>query len=167
MTELMDAETEVLLSYLDAQRDHVLGILDGLSDEELHRPVLPSGWSCLGMVKHLALAHEHYWFRCIVAGESLGFFPEERNAEWRIEPGETTAGIFGLYRDENEHTNAIIAATPLLAAPRQRDPVWDGWGINFTDLRSIILHVIAETAVHAGHVDAARELIDGRQWVVI
>jgi hypothetical protein len=59
---------ELLIETLDDQRRHVLGILEGLSDEQLRRAVLPSGWSCLGLVKHLALGVEHYWLRCIVAG---------------------------------------------------------------------------------------------------
>jgi hypothetical protein len=167
VTDAMDAETQTLLRYLDAQRNHVLGILEGLTEEQLRRPALPSGWSCLGMVKHLALSDEHYWFRCIVAGESLDFFPDEQNADWRIEPGETAEDIFGLYRDEITHSNTIIAATPLLAKPRQQDPYWGDLANRFTDLRFVMLHVIAETACHAGHLDAARELIDGRQWMVL
>jgi hypothetical protein len=167
MTESTAVEARTLLSYLDAQRNHVRGILEGLTEEQLRRPVLPSGWSCLGMVKHLALSDEHYWFRCIVAGEPLDFFPDERNADWRIEPGESAGDIFGLYRDEIARSNAIIAATPLLTKPRQRDPFWGDWADSFTDLRYVMLHVIAETACHAGHLDAARELIDGRQWMVL
>ena len=61
----MSEETQFLLDSLDNQRDHVLGILDGLPEEQLRRPVLPSGWNCVGLVKHLALDVEHYWFRCI------------------------------------------------------------------------------------------------------
>jgi hypothetical protein len=49
----MSDETRVLLQFLDTERDHVLGILEGLSEEQLRRPVLPSGWNCLGLVKHL------------------------------------------------------------------------------------------------------------------
>jgi Protein of unknown function (DUF664) len=45
-------ETELLRDFLDEQRNHVLGILEGLSEEQLRRPVLPSGWHCLGMLKH-------------------------------------------------------------------------------------------------------------------
>jgi Protein of unknown function (DUF664) len=57
----MDQEQEraLLLGFLEGERGHVLGILEGLSEEQLRRPVLPSRWSCLGMVKHLALADEH------------------------------------------------------------------------------------------------------------
>jgi hypothetical protein len=110
----MQKEAELLQKYLDSQRHHVLGILEGLSEEEqLRRPVLPSGWNCLGIVKHLALADEHYWFQCIMAGEALDFFPAEPNAEWQVAADESAEDIFALYRDEIERSNAIIAATPL------------------------------------------------------
>jgi len=164
---LVDHETEVLLGFLDAEREHVLGILEGFSEEQLRRPMLPSGWNCLGMVKHLALSDEHYWFQCVVAGESFDFFPEGPDADWQVGPDESAEDIFGLYRDEIARSNAIIAATPLLAPPRQLDPRWGEWGKRFTDLRFVMLHVLKETATHAGHLDAAAELLDGRQWIVL
>jgi hypothetical protein len=165
----MDREAEVLLRMLNGERDHVLGILEGFSEEQLRRPVLPSGWCALGLVKHLALADEHYWFRCVVAGEDFGFFPEGPDAEWQVGPDESAEDIFSLYRHEIERSNAIIAATPLDAAPRQPDPGWGEWewGKMFSDLRFVMLHVLRETAVHAGHLDAVAELLDGRQWIVI
>jgi len=128
----MDPETELLRDYLDEQRNHVLGILEGLDDEQLRRPVLPSGWHCLGMVKYLALADEHYWFRSVVAGESFGFFPEGPNAEWQLGPGESADDVFGLYRDEIERSNAVIAATALDAPPRQPDPQRNGGSTSLT-----------------------------------
>jgi hypothetical protein len=75
--------------------------------------------------------------------------------------------VFGLYRDEIERSNAIIETAPLAAPPRQPDPRWQEWGIDFPDLRFIMLHVIKETACHAGHLDAVRELIDGHQRIVL
>lgn len=166
----MTGERELLLRYLNAQRKHVLGILEGLTDEQLRRPVLPSGWTCLGMVKHLALSDEHYWFRCIVGGEPLGFLPDVPGVpdpDWHVEPEATPDDVFDLYRDEIRHADEIIASTPLDMAPRQRDPAWDEWGGDFPDLRFIMLHMITETACHAGHLDAARELLDRRQWIVL
>ena len=62
-------ERAALRASLDAQRAYVLEALDGLSDEALPRPVLPSRWSCLGLVQHLALGVERFWFRAVVAGE--------------------------------------------------------------------------------------------------
>ena len=160
-------ERELLLAHLDAQRRHVFGILEGLSDEQLRRALLPSGWHCLGLVKHLALADEHYWFRCVVAGQSRDYFPSEPNGEWRVGPEESAQHVFDLYREEISCSDAIINGTDLDAPPAQRDERWASWGANFPDLRSVLLHVLTETSIHAGHLDAVRELIDGRQWVVV
>jgi hypothetical protein len=163
----MDQETQVFLQFLDAEREHVLGILQGFSEEQLRRPVLPSGWCCLGMVKHLALSDEHYWFQCVVAGESFDFLPEGQDDEWQVGSDESAEDVFNLYRQEIERSNAIIAATPLDMPPRQLDPRWGEWGKRFTDLRFVMLHVLKETAGHAGHLDAVAELLDGRQWIVL
>lgn len=152
----MNQEMEALLGQLEGQRRHVSGILDGLSEEQLRRPVLPSGWHCLGLVKHLALTDERYWFASVVAGE-----PPGPDYDWQVAPEESAEDVFALYRDEIGRSNAIIAATPLDTPPQRPDPVLD-----LPDLRSVMLHVITETAVHAGHLDVVRELIDGRQWVV-
>jgi Protein of unknown function (DUF664) len=160
-------EREVLLAHLRAQRDHVLGILEGLPEEQLRRPVLPSGWHCLGLLKHLALSDEHYWFRCVVAGEPLDYWPEGPDGDWQVGPEEPADAVFARYRDEIRRSDEIIAATSLDAAPRWADPRWAEWGTGFPDLRSVVVHVLTETAVHAGHLDAVRELIDGRQWIVM
>ena len=163
----MRDERNELLASLNAQRNHVLAAIDRLDDGQLRRPVLPSGWSCLGMLKHLALADEHYWFRSIVGGESLDFFPQEPNADWAIDPGDTVDDLVALYRTEIEAANLVIGSTDPDDPPRRRDPMWDEWGLDFPNLRHIMLHMIAETACHAGHLDAARELIDGKQWLVL
>jgi hypothetical protein len=160
-------EREVLLKHLNSQREHVLGILEGLSEAQLRRPVLPSGWHCLGLVKHLALSDEHYWFRCVVNGEPLDYFPTGPNADWRVDESEPAEAVFALYRDEIKRSDAIIAATELDAAPRQPEAWWAESGMDFPDLRAILAHVLTETAVHAGPLDAVRELIDGRQWIVL
>src|ERR1700743_1427140 len=144
----MDDKTGVLRRFLDEQRPHVLGILEGLTEEQLTRPVLPSGWHCLGMVKHLALSDEHYWFRCVVNGESQGYFPEGPNADFQLGPDESAEDVFGLYLDEIAHADAIIARDSLDQAPRQPDPQWQQWGVSFPDLRTVMLWVIKETATH-------------------
>jgi len=164
----MDDETQVFLSFLDDQRNHVLGILEGLSEEQLRQPVLPSGWTCLGMLQHLALGVEHYWIRCLVAGESLDFFDgshKDNPGEWIVDPDTPAENIFALYRDEIARSNAIIAVTPLDTPPRQRDERLGE--VQIPDLKFVILHMIEEIACHAGHLDVVRELLDGRQWMAL
>lgn len=155
------SELETLLDHLNGQRRHVLGILEGLSEEDLRRPILPSGWSCLGMVRHLAIDVERFWFRMVVAG--AGGWSAMGN-EWEI--GEAKAEeIFDLYRQECAQADAIIATCDLDAAPKRwPDELFGPWRLN--NVREVLLHVITETACHAGHLDAARELIDGHQWIV-
>jgi hypothetical protein len=128
---------------------------------------LASGWHCLGMVKHLTLSDERYWFRCVVGGAPLDNLPAGRRADWQVGPDETAEAVLGDYRREIALSDEIIAATGLDEPPKQPDPRWAEWGMDFPDLRSVMMHVITETAVHAGHVDAVRELIDGRQWIVL
>jgi hypothetical protein len=162
----MEEEKAPLLSCLNNQRNHVLGILDGLDDDALRRPVLPSGWTCIGMVNHLTISVEQFWFRGIVAGDraQVSTSDEEAEAIWRVAPDVPGNAVFDAYRTEIERADAVIAATPLGAPPGVwPDEIWPTWKLK--DLRAIMLHVIAETACHAGHLDAVRELIDGRQWL--
>lgn len=164
----MASETELLIGFLDSQREHVLGILEGLSEAQLRASLLPSGWDCLGMVQHLALEVEHYWIQCIVAGESLDFFKQnglEGNGEWIVAPNATGEEIFALYRREWATSNEILRATSFDAPPAQRDEWWRDWEV--PNVRFIVLHMIEETACHAGHLDAVRELTDGRQWIAL
>ena len=80
-----DAERDLLLRRLTGHRQHILEQVDGLTDELLRTPVLPSGWSCLGLVRHLTLSDERYWFEVVVAGGPLDFWPEGDNADWRVD----------------------------------------------------------------------------------
>ena len=74
--------------------------------------------------------------------------------------------MLDAYRREIELADAIIAATSLDSAlARWPEDLFGSWRLD--DLREILLHVIAETACHAGQLDSARELIDGRQWIVL
>ena len=68
--------------------------------------------------------------------------------------------VFEFYRDQCRRSDAILATTPLSApfVGRHLDPDTD----EFADVRRIVLHMIEETARHAGHLDIARELIDGK-----
>jgi uncharacterized damage-inducible protein DinB len=160
----MSDEAVVLLATLDSQRQHVLGILDGLSDEDLRRPVLPSGWTCLGLVQHLALDVEHFWFERVIAGRTGAAVPSDPEDAWQVGPEVRAGEVLGLYRRQIELANAVINDTPLDAAPAWwPEDLFGTWRLG--DLRQVILHVIAETACHAGHLDAARELIDGRTWL--
>jgi len=163
MTQTPTKESQALAASLAAQRNHVLGILEGLSEEDLQRPVLPSQWTCAGLVHHLAIDVERFWFRAVVAGEPM---PDEPDNAWQVPAGLTAAAVLEAYRQEIKRADAIIAATSPDSPPAWwPEHLFGSWRLD--DLREILLHVIVETASHAGHLDAARELIDGRQWIVL
>ncbi|HEY1178202.1 MAG TPA: DinB family protein [Phytomonospora sp.] len=152
-------ELDTLRRYLTWQREHILGALDGLTDEQLRAPALPSGWSPIGLVQHLALDVERFWFRAVVAGESV----ELSSTAWQVPADTACADVIALYRDEIARADAIMTATPLDAEPRW----WPEPGPPPRVHRATILHVTVETATHAGHLDAARELVDGKSWLVL
>ena len=160
-------ERDLLRDRLDGQRRHVLTQLEGLSEEQLRRPVLPSGWSCLGLVRHLTLSDERYWFEVVVAGEPLSFWPEGVNGDWQVGPDEPVAEVLDAYRSAIARSDEIISARSLSEAPQQPESWWHAAGLDFPDLRAIVVHVLVETSVHAGHLDVVRELLDGRQHLVI
>lgn len=160
-----DKERAALLASLEVQRRHVLGILEGLDDDALRRPVLPSGWTPLGLVNHLALDVERWWFRAVVAGKPGVMEGAPENA-WLVPDDVPTGSVLELYRREVEQANTVIGATAVTTSPAWwPDEMFPGFRLD--DLREVMLHVITETAAHAGHLDAARELIDGRQWIVL
>jgi len=160
MTEQATREREALLDWLVAQRGHVLGVLSGLSEEDLRQPVLPSGWSCLAVVRHLAVDDERFWIRAVAAGEPLSLTDD---TGWQLDPVESSKDVFDLYRREIAASDAVLAGLSLDAPPARWPDYFEDWRL--ADVREVILHVITETATHAGHLDAARELLDGRTWM--
>lgn len=160
-------EIAALLDSLVGQRKHILGILDGLGETDLRRPVLPSGWNCLGLVRHLALDVERFWFGAVLAGDPavIAALDDEADA-WMVDPALPAAEVLDCYRRETSLADEIITTTSADAAPAwwPHDLFGDQ---NMHSHREILLHVITETACHAGHLDAARELIDGHRWLVL
>lgn len=155
-------EAAALRWFLAAQRASVLAILDGLDADQLATPVLPSGWTPLGLVEHLGHA-ERFWFQIVCAGTAAPL-------PWPADPGgdhdaaftttRSVDSVFGFYREQIERADAILDSRSMSSAPTQQHGI-DGLE-DFFDMRSVVLHVIEETARHAGHLDVARELIDGR-----
>jgi Protein of unknown function (DUF664) len=170
--QVASKELETLGHYLDGQRQHVLGILEGLPEEQLRRPVLPTGWSSLGLVRHLALDVERFWFPGVFAGEPdvVGHLTSAEGTHWRVPEGMTAAEVFAEYRAAIERANSVLAAAGEQDRALEQEPaawpveIWPDWRL--PDLRHILLHAITEIACHAGHLDAVRELIDGTTWMV-
>lgn len=151
---LFGEEKETAHAFLVKQREVMVWKLEGLPDEDLRRPLTPSGTNLLGMVKHLA-AVEYAWF-CLTFGreaEPLPFDEDDEDADLRVEPHEKTADILTFYERACAAADEAIRELPL-------DATGTTWVGDKVSLRWVLLHMIEETARHAGHADIVRELID-------
>lgn len=147
-------EKQSLHTGLDRHRDVVLWKLEGLDDEQVRRPMTPSGTSLLGLVKHLACV-EYGWF-CDTFGreaEPLWFDPFE-NEDMVIAPDETTAAIVDFYGRARAAADRTVRELPL-------DALGTSWNGNEVSLRWVLIHMLEDTVRHAGHMDILRELTDG------
>jgi uncharacterized damage-inducible protein DinB len=153
-----EPERETLEGFLDYYRAVIVRKVAGLSLEEAARPLVPSGTSLLGVVKHLGYV-ERGWFQSGIGGMTFDvpWTDEDPDADFRIEPGETVEGIVAWYREQCERSRQLVAAAPHLDVldVRIRE------GRPRRSLRWILAHMVEETARHAGHMDIIREQIDG------
>jgi uncharacterized damage-inducible protein DinB len=148
-------EKESLHVSLDRHRDVVLWKVEGLDDGQLRRRMTPSGTSLLGLVKHLASV-EYGWF-CETFGresEAIPFDENDPEADMRAEPHETTAELLDYYRRARAAADQVIDELSL-------DDVGTAWFGDTVSMRWVLIHMLEETARHAGHMDILRELIDG------
>jgi uncharacterized damage-inducible protein DinB len=141
-------ERELLLSWLTFLRGAVLRDVEGLGDDDARWTPDGKLISVLGIVNHLTNV-EWRW----IDGTMLGGEVSKDEAEYRPGPELTVAAAVDAYRERARATDAAVRAQPSLT-----DAFTDGNGI---DLRWVLLHLINETARHAGHADATRELLDG------
>ncbi|HLK46105.1 MAG TPA: DUF664 domain-containing protein [Acidimicrobiales bacterium] len=111
------ATTAALLRSLGAQREHALGIVEGLTDAQLAESRLPSGWSCAGLLQHLALDVERYWFTCILGGTPLDDDGEHTSA-WTLDDATPPTAALDAYRREIAPADAVLATVDLDAPPR-------------------------------------------------
>jgi Protein of unknown function (DUF664) len=153
---------ELLLGFLDYYRSVIIRKIEGLPDAELQASRLPSGWTPLELLKHLVFM-EQRWLRWGFRAEQLPdpHGDEGQAGRWHTGPGDTAAGLIAALQAAGEQTRAIVAEAELasLSAPggrfRDSDPR------PRPTLAWILVYVLQEYARHAGHLDVARELIDG------
>ena len=149
-------EKEGLSGFLDHYRKTILEICEGLSEEQLRRPMVPSGTTLLGMIHHLVYV-ERGWFEEGVAGLSVEypFDEDDPEADFRVPPDINAGDVFDLYRRQCARSRQILAGARLDDLIKGEERTAD------YNVRWVVVHMIEETARHAGHADILRELIDG------
>jgi uncharacterized damage-inducible protein DinB len=150
---LTAGEREQIESFLHDNRVEVASLLEGLSEEQARRRLVPSLTTLLGLVKHAAFV-ERVWFDVALAGRSRAEvgLPDTVDESFTLADGDTVASVTRLYRAAWEASVQVAADHALddLAMHNRRGPV---------SLRWIYLHMIRELARHAGHGDILREQV--------
>ncbi|MEC3976804.1 DinB family protein [Amycolatopsis sp. H20-H5] len=184
MTSTLDAERTDLLAALAAARSSVTTTVRGLTDEQLAETPTVSALCLGGLIKHVASIEEG-WLRFAVDGPSAMSYDLPEGVTWadfaagtaseypqwaidhqnnfRMLPGETLAGIVERYEQVAARSEEVIAAIADLSATHLLPSApWHEPGA-VRSVRGVLLHVIAETAQHAGHADILRETLDGQK----
>ena len=158
---LTGTEKETLVAFLDYYRELLLDKAGGLTQEQLGTRLSPSTMTLAGMIYHLAVVEEA-WFSENFLGQTLGEpwssvdWANDRDWEWDIAPTLEPGLVLGAYREVFERSNEIVAQADSLEQLSVLDAA-----DSKRSLRWILVHMIEETARHAGHADLIRESIDG------
>jgi uncharacterized damage-inducible protein DinB len=150
--DLVGCERDVLLYYLNKMRDAVVRTSEGLTDEQLRTPGVPSGTNVLGLIQHLTAMEDH-WVQRV-------FLDEDHDLDDSMDvPVDVTRDeVVAAYRNACARSDEIVRSCPNLSTMAQiANPGQD----EKDSLRRIVAHMIEETARHAGHADILREQIDG------
>jgi uncharacterized damage-inducible protein DinB len=140
----------MLLAYLDQQREAMVVKVDGLSEEQARFRPTPTANSLLNLLVHLA-GVERRWTEEVIQGEE---HQRDRESEFGDLEGATLDRAIGDYREAYGRTNDVVREVGHLEAPCRGEA---GYSV-----RWVLLHLLEETARHAGHADITRELIDGQ-----
>ena len=152
-------ERETLDGFLDWYRSVVERKVVGLTVVDATRPMTPTGMSALGVVKHLGWV-ERGWFRETFAGEDVEAtdVDGDNSAEFAISSEDTIDSVIGFYRNEVEESRRISRTANSLDALSVKETPYR----ERVSLRWVMVHMLEETARHAGHLDLMREEIDGQ-----
>jgi hypothetical protein len=147
-----------LCEFLDMQREALIDRLKGLAEEDARRTPTVSSLSLLSLVKHSAI-WERRWFQVIFAGRSFpDEWPETQSEQmdptFQLTTEDTVESVVGYYREQIGVSQEIVGSSDL-----DTPCAWPD--LAHRNLRWVALHMIEETARHAGHADIIRETIDG------
>ncbi|MGH3436652.1 MAG: DinB family protein [Sciscionella sp.] len=154
-TAVIDAaaadERSTLEVFLEYYRDAVIRKVSGISEDGARRRLVPSATTLGGLIKHLRLV-EKRWFSLALVGAAI---PKEHpDAEFQPTPEDTVDGLIADYQRQCAESRRIAARYALTDTGSHPE-------LNAVSLRWIYVHLIEETARHAGHADILREQIDG------
>jgi hypothetical protein len=164
-TTTLTRERTDLIESLRRHRAFLRFTVHDLTDEQAQRRPTASALDLAGLIKHVA-ATEAGWARFAEGGAEAmhrNWGPDVQTRHWHLTRGETLAAVLAEYEAVAARTDELVATLPDLDAdhPLPEAP-WFEPGARWS-ARRVFLHIIAETAQHAGHADILRESIDGQK----
>ena len=156
-------ERDGLLAFLAQQRDALRFAVHGLTEEQAASRPTASALSLAGLIKHVART-ERYWIVEVLAQRKVPeLHDQDYEAGFRLEQGETVADALAAYDAVAEETESIVAEIADLGqpVPVPKGVPWFPQDVEAWSVRWVLLHLIEDTARHAGHADIIRESIDG------
>ncbi|RZU74511.1 uncharacterized protein DUF664 [Micromonospora kangleipakensis] len=158
--QVVTGERADLLATLRRHRGFLRQTVDGLTDEQAARRSTVSELCLGGLIKHVAVVEER-WMRFAAGGaEAMQSQPVDWAGQFRMQEGETLAGLLDEFDRVARATDELLATLDLDTAHPLPTAPWFEPGASWS-VRRVLLHLIAETAQHAGHADILRESIDG------
>lgn len=156
----MTTERDDLLHTLATQRHFLRHTVRDLTDEQAALRPTRSELCLGGLIKHVALIEED-WMRFAVGGaDAMGINPDEWADNFRMTADDTLAGILDRYSQVADRTSELVTTLDLDTSYALPSRPWFEPGARWS-VRRVLLHVLRETAQHAGHADILRESIDG------
>ena len=154
-------ERDGLLAYLDQQR-HVLRVAAyGLTEEQARATPTRSSLSVGGLVKHVAFTERGWVDTVLQRDRDAGDAEDAYEDSFRLREDETLAGALAFLDEVAAETGEVVAGLPLDHPVPVPPAPWNPTDVEAWSLRWVVLHLIEETARHAGHADIVREAIDG------
>jgi uncharacterized damage-inducible protein DinB len=152
-----------LLVALGKHRSFLRYTVRGLTDDQAALTPTASALCLGGLIKHVTHAEQGWVDFVLHDADALSGGVEEHMDSFRMEPGETLAGLVAAYDAVAKRTDDLVSSLPDLDASRPLpEAPWFDAGASWST-RRVLLHIIAETAQHAGHADIIREAIDGQK----
>lgn len=142
----------------------MLRAVDGVPEHAMRHSQVPSGWTMTRMLNHLAFDDEMFWIAAVIGGDDRAI--AALHDGWTSEPM-TGAEAISIYRQAIVTSDEVLARTDLDAPVRWWPPANVFDGPPMSNAREVLFRVLVETSTHAGHLDIARELIDGHQNLVV
>ena len=154
-----DPVTGELVDWVRQSVERVCRAVDGLTEAQVRRPAAPSGWTIAGLIGHV---HDstHFWLHEVIAGRPGTF---DADARWDNDPAATLPELVARLRAAFARDCAAIEGVSADAAPGWwPEGAWGGYRQD--TVRGVLLHLMHDNYAHTGHLDLARERIDGGVW---